>query len=93
MGVKPYANEKIISAKGIRTGNADSIIHANGMSKAVGQVSSFSDVMPISGSITLNGIGYGHGVGLSQYGAINMAKSGMNYRQILSFYYPGTELK
>lgn len=92
-GVKPYANERIITAKGIRTGNADSIIRANGQSKAVGQVSSFSDVMPISGSITLNGIGYGHGVGLSQYGAINMAKSGMNYRQILSFYYPGTELR
>ena len=92
-GIKPYANDKIISAKGIRTGNTDSIIRANGLSKAVGRVSTFNDSMPISESITLNGIGYGHGVGLSQYGAINMAKSGMDYRQILSFYYPGTELR
>ena len=36
--------------------------------------------------------GYGHGVGLSQYGANVMAKSGKTYDEILSHYYPGTEL-
>ena len=36
--------------------------------------------------------GYGHGVGMSQYGAQYMAKNGANYKQILSRYYPGTEL-
>ena len=36
--------------------------------------------------------GYGHGVGMSQYGAQNMAKNGATYKQILSRYYPGTEL-
>ena len=36
--------------------------------------------------------GYGHGVGMSQYGANVMAKSGSNYGEILSHYYPGTEL-
>ena len=36
--------------------------------------------------------GYGHGVGLSQYGAEYMAKQGADYKEILAWYYPGTEL-
>ena len=36
--------------------------------------------------------GYGHGVGMSQYGADAMAVSGSNYRQILAHYYAGTTL-
>lgn len=36
--------------------------------------------------------GYGHGVGMSQYGAQYMAKQGSNYKQILSWYYPNTNL-
>lgn len=34
----------------------------------------------------------GHGVGMSQAGAIEMAKQGFNYKQILAFYYPGTTI-
>lgn len=40
----------------------------------------------------LSGGGYGHGVGLNQYGALGQAKANRSYRDILSFYYPGTEL-
>ena len=36
--------------------------------------------------------GYGHGVGLSQYGANAMALTGKTYREILAHYYPGTTL-
>ncbi len=38
------------------------------------------------------GRGYGHAVGLSQWGAFTMARKGKNYRQILTHYYPGTVL-
>ena len=38
------------------------------------------------------GRGSGHGVGLCQAGAEEMAREGKDYRQILSFYYPGTQL-
>lgn len=38
-------------------------------------------------------IGYGHGVGLSQYGANGMAKAGKSYQEILQHYYTGVELK
>lgn len=50
--------------------------------------------------ITLNndivhfeGKGYGHGVGLCQTGSFEMAAEGRNYREILSFYFPGTQLR
>lgn len=36
------------------------------------------------------GSGWGHGVGMSQHGAKNMAARGMNHSQILAFYYPNT---
>ena len=37
--------------------------------------------------------GYGHGVGLSQYGADYYARQGMDYAEIIAHYYPGTEIK
>ncbi|MGC9503652.1 SpoIID/LytB domain-containing protein [Baaleninema sp.] len=39
------------------------------------------------------GGGFGHGVGLSQTGAYHLADVGKSSREILDFYYPGTELK
>ena len=36
--------------------------------------------------------GYGHGIGMSQYGANVMAKDGADYREILAHYYPSTVL-
>ena len=36
--------------------------------------------------------GYGHGAGMSQYGANVMAREGSTWREILAHYYPGTEL-
>jgi len=40
----------------------------------------------------LTGGGYGHGVGLSQYGAMAQAKANRSYRDILGFYFPGTTI-
>ena len=40
----------------------------------------------------LIGKGWGHGVGMSQWGAYVMAKERFSYDQILQFYYPGSEL-
>lgn len=37
--------------------------------------------------------GYGHGVGMSQYGALGMAKQGKTYEEILSHYYKDTKIK
>jgi stage II sporulation protein D len=40
----------------------------------------------------VNGAGFGHGVGLSQYGAYGYAKHGFKYDQILTHYYTGTTI-
>lgn len=42
---------------------------------------------------TISGAGRGHGVGMSQIGALYLAKDGLNYRQILNHYYPGFKVK
>ena len=39
-----------------------------------------------------DGRGYGHGVGLCQFGAERLARSGKSHREILAWYYPGAEL-
>ena len=39
------------------------------------------------------GGGFGHGVGLSQYGSYNLARLGWSAKRILSFYYPGTVVR
>ena len=41
----------------------------------------------------IDGRGWGHGVGLSQYGARGYAGAGWGYQRILAHYYPGTELR
>ena len=43
-------------------------------------------------AFTITTYGYGHGVGLSQYGAKAMAEAGSSYGEILLHYYPGTTL-
>ena len=44
-------------------------------------------------NVIITTIGYGHGVGMSQYGALGMAKKGYNYKEILTHYYQNTEIK
>ncbi len=43
-------------------------------------------------TILLRGVGNGHGVGMSQWGAIGRARAGQDARSILAAYYPGTRL-
>ena len=53
-------------------------------------------IAPVIGSdgtirqLTLTGEGYGHGVGMCQWGAIGRARAGLGVREILAAYYPGT---
>lgn len=47
---------------------------------------------PVGPSFIVSGHGWGHGVGLAQYGAYGYALHGWTYDQIVAHYYPGTEL-
>ncbi|MBQ7604888.1 MAG: hypothetical protein IJU59_00210, partial [Firmicutes bacterium] len=46
-----------------------------------------------SGSLRIVGLGYGHGIGMQQDGAIAMGKLGWSYDQILKYYYTGIEIR
>ncbi|MBN1354188.1 MAG: SpoIID/LytB domain-containing protein, partial [Candidatus Omnitrophica bacterium] len=44
------------------------------------------------GGVVFNGKGWGHGVGMCQWGAFGMAKRHFNYKEILAYYYPETRI-
>ena len=44
-------------------------------------------------SVSILTYGFGHGVGMSQYGALGMANAGYTYQDILTYYYPNTEIQ
>jgi len=50
------------------------------------------DIVKNESGISFKTYGYGHGVGMSQYGANGYAKNEYTYKQILEHYYPGTTL-
>ncbi|MFM6311364.1 MAG: sporulation protein, partial [Dolichospermum sp.] len=45
-----------------------------------------------NGSFIFQGLGFGHGLGMSQWGAYELAKRGANHLQILGYYYRGVAL-
>ena len=55
--------------------------------------SNYFDIVQNENKITITTKGFGHGVGMSQYGANGMAKEGYKYDQILKHYYQNTEIK
>lgn len=59
---------------------------------ATNMKSTYASVINNTNDFTISGKGYGHGVGMSQYGAKARAESGDSYSSILSFYYPGAKL-
>jgi stage II sporulation protein D len=66
-------------------GNAGGFVRSLG---APGTRVSLSGLNPL----VIRGSGAGHGVGLSQYGALGLARAGQDHLRILGFYYPGTSL-
>jgi len=44
-------------------------------------------------TVTITGRGFGHGVGMCQFGAQHMASTGISHSQILGFYYPGARIQ
>ena len=61
--------------------------------KALGLRSACFTVQYQEGSFLLTTKGYGHGVGLSQWGAKALAEQGQSAEEILAHYFPGTELR
>lgn len=55
--------------------------------------SNFISIKTKGDKIIIEGKGWGHGVGMCQFGAIEMARKGKNYKRILYHYYSGTRIK
>lgn len=59
---------------------------------AIGPLASAGDSLPAPRSFRVDGRGFGHGLGMSQWGAAGLAQQGYNYAQILTHYYSNTRL-
>jgi stage II sporulation protein D len=55
--------------------------------------SCFFTISKKQNNYVISGGGYGHGVGMSQWGAHELAKRGLNYQEILGFYYKDIDIK
>lgn len=71
----------------------DLSLRASEVRKILGLRSCAFSVTASGNTLTFSVCGYGHGVGMSQYGAQVMALQGSSYRDILSHYYCGTTLQ
>ncbi|MEG1946985.1 MAG: SpoIID/LytB domain-containing protein [Lachnospiraceae bacterium] len=60
--------------------------------QALGLNSSCFYIKEVEGQVRIVTKGLGHGIGLSQYGANELAKEGKNYQEILQYYYTGAEI-
>ena len=64
----------------------------NQVTSALSLRSTYFTINQVGNNIIIETKGYGHGVGMSQYGALAMAKKGYTYDQILKYYYQGVEI-
>ncbi len=92
-------NDSVISILSYTDGGNIKEININGnnfsgkkVRELLGLRSADFDISISDNNANITTRGYGHGVGMSQYGANGMANTGYGYKDILSHYYPGTTL-
>lgn len=68
------------------------ILAASRLPVSIASIKSEISEIDVSSAFTFSGSGWGHGVGMCQWGAYGFAKNGWDYRKILYNYYPGTNL-
>ena len=95
---KRVVTMRLIGEKGSTTISGERLQAALGLKSTffsivpqVNQMASKSTRQPEPGFV-INGSGFGHGLGMSQWGAYNMAQQGLSYQQIMSHYYTGVVL-
>ncbi|MDO8748725.1 MAG: SpoIID/LytB domain-containing protein [Candidatus Omnitrophota bacterium] len=79
--IKSADNSLVISAKDFRQALGPNLIRSTNFTLKI-----------ISAKVYFAGLGWGHGVGLCQWGMHELAKSGKNYKEILEYYYPESKL-
>ena len=99
LGIEPSATGlQVDSVTYTRGGGVDTIVisgkefDGRQMRQLLGLRSTAFAMQIVGETVTITTKGFGHRVGLSQYGAEAMAQSGSNYLEILGYYYPNTEI-
>ncbi len=84
-----------VQSVAVRSANRTILVPGDAFRTALGHTvipSVFFEMERVGDEIVFSGRGRGHGVGLCQWGARAMARKGYDYQEILSHYYPGTNL-
>jgi stage II sporulation protein D len=90
---------KVVGDRGTRSVSGESLRSALGLKSTLFRITpqtasasgkEKSQSLPVV--FQVNGQGFGHGLGMSQWGAYNLAHQGANYLQILLHYYSNTTL-
>jgi len=71
----------------------DKLFKGTDFRKKLGLRSTDFEIKQDNNDVYITTKGYGHGVGMSQYGANGMAKAGYDYKEILTYYYKNVEIK
>lgn len=99
LGLKNINNLDINVLETTQTGRIKKIkindkeFSGNEIRKKLNLKSTFFTIKKLDTNILITTTGYGHGVGMSEYGANGMANSGYNYIEILKHYYQGIKIK
>ena len=91
--IRSYTKTGRVKEISLLTSKGTRVIPSNDFRRALGWKSLPSTWFTLArkgNTFIFDGRGYGHGVGLCQWCAQQMAKDGKSYREILSFYYPKT---
>lgn len=94
--ISSYTSTRRVKTVDVLLGSGTITIKATDLRKMLGWNRLPSTNFSLSrdtGTFVFDGKGYGHGVGLCQWSSLEMARSGMNYRDILSYFYPGTVIQ
>lgn len=81
----------ILSSDGRSTSDAEKMYITNGVYQQTYEIT--NSVAGENTAFVFEGVGWGHSVGMSQYGAKGMAENGFSYLEILLHYFPGTNLE
>lgn len=83
-GTNLYAVSDDGSVNVLNGNSADFYVASSGGTSSFGKAA--------TGTVVFDGHGWGHGVGMSQWGAYEMAAQGKSYEEIINFYYTGVEI-
>ena len=99
LGISKTNNIKVENIDTTSTGRIknikinDKLFTGSEVAKKLNLRSNFFNINQNGNNIKIVTNGYGHGVGMSQYGALALSKKGYKYDQILKYYYTGVEIK